>query len=246
MSFDINSDPLVTKVTNDPIPFKHNIIQKFSEHDLPKDFIVEEEWHDNADVPVNQIVGTQHPDYIGLTWEELLYKGKRMHINLPLAQENPGYYYSDEKKLPTMSFNKHEGLYYVAGDGNHRSVIAKFLFYFSGHRMLTNVSVYEYKVNWEGHSRFEELSNAITKSGLRISAKTHRTATGREDSSGYKLDRFKTATIITNHDSGEAFVIDDLSDPESIHKLKQLTEAIHNRSFFSRWFSSNPYAKFVG
>lgn len=246
MNFNPHDDPFVQRVAGSSAPFKNTVIQKFSEHDLPKDFIIEEIWHDDAAIPVDKIVGTQHVDYIGITWEELLHQGKRMHINLPLVRQNPDYYFSDEKKLPTMSFNKHNDLYYVAGDGNHRSAIAKFLFFFESQRLLTHVSVYEYVVDWEGHNAIENLTETILKSGMHFTVKTNREAVERDDSSGYKNDRFMTCVLIRNHSTNNIFEIKNLTAVDSINKIKLLSAAISGRTFFSRWFSKNPFAKFVG
>lgn len=245
MNQHLNETPLIEKVAKHEIPFKNEIIKSFSEHNLPKDFIISESWVDSTSVPVEKIAGTQHPDYIGLTWEELLHKGKRMYINLPLAEENPDYYYSDVKKLPTMSFNKLGNDYFVAGDGNHRSVIAKFLFYFSDHKYLDEVSVYEYEVDWIGFNMAERLTQSISKNSLPISLKTSRHLVSREDGSGWKRDIYKTSARLINHNTKSEIIFSDLSF-DNTKDIAQLIDAVENRSWFSRWFSSNPYAKFVG
>ncbi len=63
-------------------------------------FVKEHYWQNNASINVFRVVGTQHPDYIGLTWLDLLEQGKRMPLNLRLYKENPGYYYETVKKNP--------------------------------------------------------------------------------------------------------------------------------------------------
>ncbi len=63
-------------------------------------FVKEHRWIDNASIDIFRVVGTQHVDYAGLTWKELLEKGKRMDINLRLYLENPGYYHETTKKQP--------------------------------------------------------------------------------------------------------------------------------------------------
>lgn len=60
-----------------------------------------------------------------------------MHVNLPLLDKNPGYYLEDRRKAPTMSFIKLDGKLYVDGDGNHRTCIAKFFFYYQGEPTCT-------------------------------------------------------------------------------------------------------------
>jgi hypothetical protein len=243
---DIKTVTLLEKVSETQISFKNDVIEKFTEHDLPRDFISEEYWEDNAIIPVSKIIGTQHPDYIGLTWEELLHKGKRMYINLPLAEENPGYYYSDEKKLPTMSFNKYRDLYYVSGDGNHRSAIAKFLFHFSGETHLSGVTFYEYKVNDIGNMLNERLKDVIAKKALSLKVNTLRTATSREDGAGWKRDYFSTTLMVINMKTDEHEYFENPSENSEGDRLSMLINAIESHTYFTKWFSSNPFAKFIG
>ena len=41
-------------------------------------FTVERRWKDSADVDLERVKGTFHPDYVGMRWGEFLQKGKRM------------------------------------------------------------------------------------------------------------------------------------------------------------------------
>jgi len=93
-------------------------------------FCVEVEWKDDVEVELAAITGTVHPDYQGRTWLWLLKYGKRMKINLNLLMHNPRYYFLSEKKIPSMSYLQIGKKYYVYSDGNHRTCIAKFLFFF--------------------------------------------------------------------------------------------------------------------
>ncbi|KAE9673244.1 hypothetical protein GP720_25060, partial [Escherichia coli] len=52
------------------------------------DFITEHYWTGQGSINVYRIVGTDHPQYAGMTWLELLERGKRMDINIPLLEKN--------------------------------------------------------------------------------------------------------------------------------------------------------------
>ncbi|HAM3731457.1 TPA: hypothetical protein IBL10_006030, partial [Escherichia coli] len=97
------------------------------------DFITEHYWTGQGSINVYRIVGTDHPQYAGMTWLELLERGKRMDINIPLLEKNPGYYTQAEQQHAGMSFVSTDGIHwYVSADGNHRSCLARFLFHLQG------------------------------------------------------------------------------------------------------------------
>lgn len=97
------------------------------------DFITEHYWTGQGSINVFRIVGTDHPQYAGMTWLELLERGNRMDINIPLLEKNPGYYTQAEQQHAGMSFVSTDGVdWYVSTDGNHRSCLARFLFHLQG------------------------------------------------------------------------------------------------------------------
>ncbi|MDI0912866.1 hypothetical protein NEL75_25975, partial [Escherichia coli] len=67
------------------------------------DFITEHYWTGQGSINVYRIVGTDHPQYAGMTWLALLERGKRMDINIPLLEKNPGYYTQAEQQHAGMS-----------------------------------------------------------------------------------------------------------------------------------------------
>ncbi|MCD3648505.1 hypothetical protein KX392_26555, partial [Escherichia coli] len=97
------------------------------------DFITEHYWTGQGSINVYRIVGTDHPQYAGMSWLELLERGKRMDINIPLLEKNPGYYTQAEQQHAGMGFVSTDGIHwYVSADGNHRSCLARFLFHLQG------------------------------------------------------------------------------------------------------------------
>ncbi len=72
-------------------------------------------------VPVNQIVGTDHPSYIGLTWNEMLVYLKRNFV----ADVTAAYREFDSPGPEPVHFAKYGNQYFILA-GNHRSCMAKF------------------------------------------------------------------------------------------------------------------------
>lgn len=103
----------------------NNIIEPFPDLDYLKQFATSYYWTGEKIVNVFEVIGTADPDYIGATWIAMLRLGKRMHsVNLPLLQENPGYYFDISEKSPEMYYTRINDRLYISGEGNHRTSIA--------------------------------------------------------------------------------------------------------------------------
>lgn len=84
-------------------------------------------------VDLREVVGTTHPDYDGLTWQELLGNPeapesslmKRMRRALRDLEVSPEDYTSRERK-EHWSFTRVGAAYYVT-EGMHRTVVGRFL-----------------------------------------------------------------------------------------------------------------------
>lgn len=84
---------------------------------------------ENVIVDPIKIVGSDHPNYAGSTWRTFLSTGKRISANICRYEENPFYFGSE---LQSHSHYGHWtlaqiGEVYFICEGNHRSLIAKFL-----------------------------------------------------------------------------------------------------------------------
>jgi len=155
-------------------------------------FVKEHYWQNNASINVFRVVGTQHPDYIGLTWLDLLEQGKRMPLNLRLYKENPGYYYETVKKEPTMYFQSIDGGdLYIGADGNHRTCIAKAVFYLTGETTLHGVTVDDYRVDWRLKEFYDRLNTLITGEMLPYYIEPVTEIISRDDSGGWMLEKYK-------------------------------------------------------
>lgn len=83
----------------------------------------------NVVIDPKKIVGSDHPRYSGVSWRKFLSTGKRLSDNLRRFRQNPNYFGE------TLQPNSHYGHwslaqigenYYIC-EGNHRSIIAKYL-----------------------------------------------------------------------------------------------------------------------
>lgn len=88
-----------------------------------------------GNVDVRKIIGTDHPDYHGNSWEFTINNLKR-NVNLNRLMNFPEYYYLTSaernnnsliRKLSYITFDNGKS-YYIYGDGNHRTIIAKHIF----------------------------------------------------------------------------------------------------------------------
>lgn len=164
--------------------FASSLIAPFDESfdTAAKPFAAEYIWEDDASINVYLVGGTRHPDYIGMTWAEFLQKGKRMSINIPLAESNPSYYFANEKKLPTMSYIQIDGgSYYVDADGNHRTCIARFLYFLERHTKLHGVSVSRYRINRALQEVYCEIKNEVAARRLPYVVEPVTRCVSRED-----------------------------------------------------------------
>lgn len=164
-------------------------IERFSKSDY---------WCSGTSVNVHDVLGTMHPDYAGNTWLNLLKYGKRMNINLRLLNENPGYY-RDTADKPNMEFIKINDEIYIGDDGNHRTCIAKFLFFFEGITTLNGVTVKEYIIDEAFESAFNKFQKIIETKRLPIKAEIYRELVHRADTACWKRDTFQLKALISNH-----------------------------------------------
>lgn len=191
-------------------------------------FMKEHYWNSHASVNIFRVVGTKHPDYAGMTWGEFIKLGKRMHLNIPLHTSNPGYYYETEKKDPKMFFLSLDGGdLYIGDDGNHRTAIAMFEFYYKGVNTIHGVNLDEYKVDWKLKQQYEELIEVVAHKKLPYVIKPYQKCISREDTAGWKVDRFENKLCLRDIRTGKESLLDyaqvlELKDSISTSKFLKL------------------------
>jgi hypothetical protein len=190
-------------------------------------------WSDRHSINVFSVVGTAHPDYAGLTWQRFLLEGKRMASNQALLRENPAYYYDTDVKHPSMLYVSLNGKHwYVNGDGNHRTCLAKFFFARQDARgvgsqtMIHGVTVDDYRVDWRLHDAFLKLREAVRQRRKGEQVDGHRIHIGRDDGPAWKIDRYEPRIRFIDSRGEEQLL--DLEGAQA--KLAEL-----NKSGLRRW-----------
>lgn len=227
-----------------------NKYQNFSQ------FVRRSYWTDSGSINVFCIRGTDHKDYQGLTWHEFLHRGRRMDINIRLLEKNPSYYLGTEVKKPAMHYVSYNGLdWYVSSDGNHRSCLAKFLFYEQGLTYLHGVSLRHYEFDDDLLSVYDALRTERAcqqQVGLYWETDLHSEPLGREDTPGWKVDHFSpgfTLRLVSGQ-PGASRVPDSLRQVtirqaaegrallQQLQSLRQMQiKPVTGAGWFGRWFT---------
>ncbi len=201
---------LLDKIKNANPEILNRTIRKWN--DFPFAFVKEKYWQDAGSVNIFRVVGTEHPDYAGLTWLSFLELGKRMYLNLDLFDKNPGYYRETIKKIPSMYYQSIDGGdLYIGGDGNHRTAIAKAAFFLTGETTLHGVTVTDYRIDGEMKAAFEEIKETIKIRKLPIGVEVVSKAASRDDSGGWMLERYENIIKTTEYRSGRDVVLSSAS-----------------------------------
>lgn len=154
-------------------------------------FVSRHYWIAEGDINVFRVVGTRHPDYVGLSWLEFLEQGKRMSLNHGLWQTNPGYYTETARKEPEMSYISFNGQdWYVDGDGNHRTCIARFDFHWNRRTQLRGVGLTDLHFDDEFKTQFERARQRLVVRRIDSILRHESQLNRREDTAGWKLDHY--------------------------------------------------------
>lgn len=138
-----------------------------------KQFSKQDYWCSQASVNVHSVVGTMDMDYADNTWLNLFQHGKRIGTNLGLLKTNPNYYYETAEKTQ-MEFIKINDDIYIGRDGNHRTCIARFFFFYNNSIMLHGVSLQEYVIDEIFENTFNRLTGIIDEYRLPVTTRVCR------------------------------------------------------------------------
>ena len=179
--------------------FADSVIEATPKEQSP--FKAYESWCCNGSVNIQRICGSGHPDYIGLTWRELLSKGRRMPHNLKLFMDNPDYYLDVNQKVnPSMHIHFYNGKGYVGEDGNHRTCIARFFLYGGKSPFLHGVRITEVQIDGHMEALFSEVMSLIPSW---CSAIPQSKEVSRDDGEGWAVHRFENNICVRNSRSGK-------------------------------------------
>jgi hypothetical protein len=147
-------------------------------------------------------------------------------------------YYSDTAvKQPSMLYISLDGKsWFVNGDGNHRTCLARFHFARmnalgkSSEALVHGVTMDDYRVNWRLYEAYRNLQAALLKSKRnhgQVSVKHENFA--RRDGPGWKLDSYRTQ-LVFNSSSGEEVSLDHEQAAELAYLIKN-----NPITFLKRW-----------
>lgn len=130
-------------------------------------FVTAQTFEESVAIDMRLVVG-QWEHYAGQTWLDALcspqWRPGKMQNAIELADRNPAYYFNGEVKggIHLSSVNGRD--WYSNTDGNHRTVVAKFLsdmqFQKTGkYPLVAGVHTHTYEVDWESFSLFRALNS---------------------------------------------------------------------------------------
>jgi hypothetical protein len=204
--------PLLERVRAHPPHWAEERIAAWDERGFKRlePFAIGEYWADGGSLNVFRVVGTQHADYQGKTWMEFLEGGKRMEDNLASHATNPGYYLQTEHKRPSMNFISTDGMdWYVSWDGNHRTCIARFDFHYRGITTLHGLTLKQYRFDEALFRLTQEIRSLLARRAPSKQVEVEREPLGREDTPGWKLDRYRVSLRVVDGATGEETVLTD-------------------------------------
>ncbi|BEO39394.1 TPA: hypothetical protein SLF17_002024 [Serratia marcescens] len=231
----MNDKPFIERVSANKPAWADTQIESWSRagYRQAEDFITRHYWTDRGSLNVFRIVGTDHPQYAGMSWLDLLHRGKRMDINIPLIESHPEYYTDATQPHHGMSFVSLDGLdWYVSADGNHRSCLARFYFHLQGYGVtqLHNVSLSQYQVDHAFMTACEALSamvSVLRSRGVYLALSARRVPVSRDDTPGWKVDTWHTEVTVTlddtaGNDGEQRLVLHQAGDAEQLRRQLEI------------------------
>ena len=206
------------------------VIKPFPDISELEKFAVYHYWSFSESVNVFQVVGSASPDYTGCTWIDMLKTGKKMPFNLKLLSENPEYYFSGDKKEPDMHYTRIDDEIYISGEGNHRTAIAKVLFFFTGHQILHGIEFNEYRIDHEAKELYSRAKETLLIHGYPVDVEVVRKIVKREDTAGWKKDYFDILFRVKNY----RYHREKTLTKDELKKLSE--EAVKRGNFLTRLF----------
>lgn len=194
-------------------------------------FLTTHYWSDSASINVQRVIGTDHWDYQGKTWLEFLQSGKRMQRNLQALVDNPNYYLELVQRQPSIFYNTTDGInYYIGADGNHRTCLAKFFLAEHDKAQLHNVTLNHYEVQTEFLNCFSRLKALVQQLALRVEIYPERVQAGRDDTAGWKMDRYQTFLVWRDLDNHQEIRLNYENAETKYHDLLKLIHHKHSTS----------------
>jgi len=226
-----NTENLIEHVKKNNNPYLNLTIEAFPEDLISSPFVTRERWEVNKTVDVFEIVGIAHPDYIGLSWIDMLKEGKRMStVNLPLLEKNPEYYLENDPKNPAIEYTKINDEIYISGDGYHRTSIAKVLLYFLGQIQFSGVKCREIEVDLRLAMLVDQAKALIAEKKLPLVIEVKKQHVKRKDGPGWSEDFFMPEIEVVNVKKLKRIYL------HSFNEVGQLISEVNRFNLFTKFF----------
>jgi len=195
-------------------------------------------WSHGTSVNVFEVVGTENKEYTGMSWIEMLIKGKKIRTNLALLQLNPEYYLSRDLIEPPISYLSLNHKTYVETDGVHRTAIAKALYYFLGKREIGLVEWHRYFLDFQTIDLVKHIQKRLNSisPALRITPE-NRTKT-RHDAAGWMREEFALSFVAENRAKGKSIALNKEELPVFMAEAERFAS-----SFFGKFLPRNKYTE---
>ena len=172
-------------------------------------FIIDHYWVSENSINVFAVIGTERGDYQGISWWDFLRTGKRMKHNHELYQQNPQYYAELKERIPKIYYQTCNGQdWYVAGDGNHRTCIARFDAYKRGSCLLHNVETNSYSFDEDLFRVYEQLEDIIQQRRILSLLSVYTKAKYRHDTPGWCKEGFTVKIRYEDLTKGKEILLD--------------------------------------
>jgi len=228
-----NTDEVIAKIKQQKDCLLNNPILPMPDFSEIEKFALYHYWSYSESVNVFQVVGTAHPDYnTGITWIDMLRVGKRMQLNLGLLLSNPDYYFSTERKIPDMQYTKIDNDIYISGEGNHRTAIAKVLFFLTGNSILHGINYNEFRFDHEMFNLFEELKILIAERRLPMEVTPVKKTVKRDDTPGWMKEYYENFLKIKDYKTQTEILLNKEQAKEYLDKLKKKSKKFPFWSLF--------------
>jgi len=227
-----NTDEVIAKIKQQRDCLLNNLILPMPDFSEIEKFALYHYWSYSESVNVFLVVGTDHSEFHGMSWIDLLNTDKKMQANLSLLMSNPDYYFSTDKKIPDIHFVKIDDEIYVSEDGNLRTAIAKVLFYFKNNSVLHGIDYNEFRFDHEMFNLFEELKTLIAERRLPMEVIPVKKTVKRDDTPGWMKEYYEIFLKIKDYKTKTETLLNKEQAKEYLDKLKRKSKKFSFWSLF--------------
>jgi len=131
-----------------------------------------------------------------------------------------------------MQYTKIDNDIYISGEGNHRTAIAKVLFFFTGNSILHGINYNEFRFDHEMFNLFEELKILIAERRLPMEVISVKKTVKRDDTPGWMKEYYENFLKIKDYKTKTEILLNKEQAKEYLDKLKKKSRKFSFWSLF--------------